>query len=295
MLKLFMRFTKLPARHRCLGTANLRGVTLLGGGIFAAAALIFCGADCVAEAAAQSGSSRPASSSLAELAVPLGLPDAPEANPLRPAATTSLAEAKSFDQNHPSIPKVASRYDKYILPEQTALPITARDKFILGARDAFSPLAITGWVASAAYEQVLNGSPNYGQNGKGFAQRLGAGAVRDVTEGMFCDSILAPILHEDPRYYKLGHGHSFVHRLVYSGSRGLITRTDSGRTTINFANIGGNLGGAMLTNTYYPELNQGFSETAKTFGSSVGGSALGFVVSEFLSDTFVFLHLKHGD
>ena len=219
--------------------------------------------------------------------VTASLPDAPDA----PSAEYPAGGAHDAGSATPS-PAIADTYDKYILPGQQAPPLHARDKFILGVRDAVSPLSAIGWVASAGYEQAANGSPNYGQTGTGFAQRLGASAARAGSEGIFGDSILAPLLHEDPRYYQLGRGHSFVRRLVYSGTRGLITRTDGGRATVNLANLGGNLGGAALTNLYYPSQNTSFSETAKTFGSSVGGSALGFVVSEFLSDTLQFLHLK---
>lgn len=228
-----------------------------------------------------------------------GLPDAPGVS-VGLAAAGSAGEAGALSvvamgEQTPNEPKVAGPYDKYILPGQAAPKINAHDKFVLGVRDAISPFSISGWVLGAGYEQLVNGSPNYGQTGKGFAQRLGAGAVRDITEGVLGDSILAPLLHEDPRYYKKGKGHPFLSRLVYSGTRALITRTDGGKHTINLAQLGGNLGGSVLTNAYYPQLNRGFTQTAETFGGSVGGSALGFVVSEFLSDTLAAVHLKRTE
>ena len=211
-------------------------------------------------------------------------------------ATTDLEPVSAAGGSQtPNQPKVAGRYDKYISPGQIAPSIDAHDKFILGIRDAVSPFSIAAWLFNAGYEVAVDGSPNYGQTGRGFAQRVGAAAARDVSQGIFGDSILAPLLHEDPRYYKLGKGHSFIKRVVYSGSRALITRTNSGGHTINLAQIGGNLGGALLTDVYYPPINQGFTQTMETFGGSVGGSALGFVVSEFLSDTLVAVHLKHSD
>lgn len=71
-----------------------------------------------------------------------------------------------------------------------------------------------------------------------------------------------------------------------------VTRTDSGHATPNISLIGGNLAGAALTNTYYPRLNQGFNQTAMTFGSSLGGSAIGLVFSEFYGDALRIAHLK---
>ncbi len=176
-----------------------------------------------------------------------------------------------------------------IQPNQTAPKIGARTKFVAGALDSVGVASITGWVISAGYEQVTNGSPNYPQTGKGFAQRLGASAARDTSETFFTESILAPILHEDARYYRLGKGHNFFGRVVYAGTREIITRSDSGHQTLYIASIGGNLAGSALTQAYYPPINRGFSQVMQTFGGSIGGSALANIVSEFLPDV---LHHK---
>jgi hypothetical protein len=162
----------------------------------------------------------------------------------------------------------------------------------MGFRASVSPFAAMGWVASASYEQVADKSPNYGQTGKGFAQRLGASAARNTSQDLFTGSVLAPILHEDSRYYRLGDGHSFLARTAYALTRPLITRTDGGSETLNIAMLGGNLSGAALTQAYYPPVNRGLDETMKTFGSSMAGSAVGFLVREFFGGTFQILHTK---
>ena len=240
---------------------------------------------------AQSGSQtiaqvEPTSFIAAETAVPAAaLPDAP-------AFSSTAAVA---DEHQGATPKMAGHYDKYIEPGQPVPTINGHDKFVLGVKDAVSPFSFAAWIVDAGYEQLTDSSPNYGHNRVAFAQRFGAGALRDITQGVLGDSILAPILHEDPRYYKLGSGHSFAHRVVYAGTRAIITRKDDGSHTFNFAQVGGNLGGAILTNAYYPQTNRGFTQTAETFGGSVGGSALGFVVSEFLSGFLQAVHLEHHD
>ena len=57
---------------------------------------------------------------------------------------------------------------------------------------------------AASYEQALNGSPNYGTDAGAYGQRVGAAAIRDASQTIFSDSIMAPILREDPRYYVMG-------------------------------------------------------------------------------------------
>jgi len=84
--------------------------------------------------------------------------------------------------------------------------------------------------------------------------------------GVFSNSLFAPLFHEDPRYYVMGTGHPFFKRLVYAGTRAIITRTDSGRTTPNFSLLAGNAAGSALTIPYYPAQNTSFKEVAETFG-----------------------------
>jgi hypothetical protein len=184
----------------------------------------------------------------------------------------------------------ASPTQKYIAPGQSAPILTANDKVLLGLRDAFSPFAASGWFATAGYEQLLNGSPNYGTDRGAFGQRLGASAIRNACEGIFTDSVMSPLLREDPRYYRLGPAHNFFVRLIYAGTRPLITRTDRGNVSPNLALLSGTLGGSALTNLYYPQPNRGPSQTMETFGSSIGGSALGDVVSEFYADLMQRVH-----
>ena len=188
----------------------------------------------------------------------------------------------------------ASHTQKDIQPGQAAPKLSGGDKALLGVRDAFSPFAAVGWLASAGWDQLLNGSPNYGTDSGAFGQRLGAAAIRDTSETLVSDCVLAPLLREDPRYYRMGPGHNFFIRLVYAGTRPIITRTDGGRLTPNFAELGGDLAGSALTNTYYPPLNHGVTQTMATIGGSVGGSAVGDVVSEFLGDVLHLFHIGHN-
>lgn len=204
------------------------------------------------------------------------LPDAPQ-------ASSSLQFVGSTGAARQSAPSVADTFAKYIEPGQTAPKLSGFDKVLLGARHSTSSFAAATWVISAGYEQVLNSRPNYGQTVRGFAQRVGADAARNVSEGVFSDSVLAPILHEDPRYYKLGPGHPLNERLRHALLRPIFTRTDAGDRTINFAQIGGTLAGAGLTDAYYPSINRTTGATLITFGTSMGGGAVGYLFNEFFS------------
>ncbi len=224
------------------------------------------------------------------LAASAVLPDAPGFSSSSSQAAADAAGTGSGQQaKAPGVAGVG-RYAKIVEPGQSAPHLSVGNKFALGFVENVSFTSFAGWVLSAGYEQAANNSPNYGEGGKPFAQRLGAAAARNSSENVLSDSIIAPILHLDPRYYRLGPDHKFFNRLFYSGTRGLITRTDGGKQMINFADLGGDLGGAALTQLYYPPGNRDFNQVMQTWGSSIGGDAIGYVVSEFLPDVLAKLH-----
>jgi hypothetical protein len=193
---------------------------------------------------------------------------------------------------HGAPPEVAPVTMKYIPPGWTVqTPLSAHEKVVLGLRDLYDPLNFAAIFASAGYEQLLNGSPNYGTDRGAFGERLGAASIRETTQGLFTDSLFSPMLHEDPRYYIEGPQYGFVHRTLYAITRPLVTRTDSGRTSINGALLLGYAASSALSYTYYPPINRNFHDTVDTFGSGIGGAALGFFVSEFSGDVLHLLHM----
>jgi hypothetical protein len=191
------------------------------------------------------------------------LPDAPGSGGVNESSDNGAAGDRVWKPRTGT----ASRLDKVIEPTETAPRLDTADKILLGMRSSVSLFTAVGWVASAGYAQATDGPPNYGHQGKAFAQRLGAAAARDASEDIFTDAVLAPVLHEDPRYYVIGGGHNPAARGFYAISRVFVTRTDGGRQTLNLSLLGGNLAGAAMTQAYYPALNRGFNPVVKTFGT----------------------------
>jgi hypothetical protein len=235
------------------------------------------------------------------------MPDAP-GEAFRPIAANNVELADnsstSADPDFAGAPSgqssthstMASRWDTVIAPGQQAPALTGKDKFLMGARDSVAPTSMMGWFFSAGWSHLLDNSPNYGTDKGAFGQRLGAAAIRNISEDVLSTSVMAPAFHEDPRYYRMGRrGHSITQRAIYAATRVFITRSDSGRQTANLALITGNLEAAALTNAYYPARNRTAGRTMLTFGTSLAGSVLGFGVSEFLDDALVLAHIKKSE
>lgn len=219
---------------------------------------------------------------------------APESLPDAPSSSSSTDGPVFEDQAGTASPNtaVASKYSGIILEGQTAPRLTNGEKFVYGFRDAFSLFSLVGFTASAGYSQVVDSQPHYGPGGTGFGKREGASALRSTVQSLSTDAIFAPIFHDDPRYYALGIGHSFLHRFFYAGTRVLVTRTDSGHNTINAPLLLGYGVASGLNNLYYPDQDTGLKPTLTGYAGSIGGAALGMEVNEFIDDALRMVHLR---
>lgn len=220
--------------------------------------------------------------------VEASLPEAPSA---QVGARQSQAAQDSNQLGSPKAGPVAPRYTKFIPAGWTVQTLTARDKVVLGLRNLYSPWNFGSMIVAAGYEQLLNGQPNYGTDRGAYGERLGAAGLRETTQNLFTDSVFAPLLHEDPRYYVEGGQYGLIHRTLYAVTRPLITLDDSGHHTINGALLLGYAASSAMTYAYYPQINQTPRDTAATFGGGIGGAALGYFLREFSSDMLQAVHL----
>jgi hypothetical protein len=198
-------------------------------------------------------------------------------------------DPQATGQSHANIPLPRV---KFVSAGQKAPQQRAQDKIVLGLRESVTPFSMIGWVSSAGWSHLINSSPNYGVNSEAFAQRLGAAAASGASKEIFSDSFFAPIFHQDPRYYQLGRGHTFMHRAIYAATRSVVGRTDNGRTIVNYAGILGTGGSAALTQAYYPDRNLGASQVMQSWATGIGGSSLGYLISEFGGQIIQALHVK---
>ena len=212
-----------------------------------------------------------------------GMPDLPE---------VPVPQIHKLDPPPATAQHVAPVYDSIISTGFRSQRQTPRQQFIMGARDLYSFDNLSAIVLSAGYEHIANSEPNYGVRSKAFGQRVGAAAVRETSQGIFSEMLLAPLLHEDARYYVMGPSQNLVKRTFYAVTRPLVTRTNDGGSSINGAILIGYAGAAALTPTFYPQINRNFHDTISTYGASIGGAALGDFVSEFSDDVLEALHLK---
>lgn len=163
-------------------------------------------------------------------------------------------------------------------------PLSSGQKFKVVARGVFDPFefVLVGFVAGLG--QASNSNPSYGQGAQGYAKRYGTSYADNAIENFMASAVFPSVLHQDPRYYQLGHG-GFRKRTAHAVARVLITRSDSGRTQLNYSELmGGVSAAAISTYTYHPQSERSFGNVMSVWGTQMAWDAATYMIKEFWPD-----------
>jgi hypothetical protein len=165
---------------------------------------------------------------------------------------------------------------------QEGTTLTTRQKFTIASKDSFDyPLVILAG-AFAGLGQLSNQQPSFGQGLKGYGHRLLTNYADQAMGNMFTEGLFPVMLHEDPRYFRLGTGPKW-HRTKYAFTRVFITHKDGGGTRFNYSEWLGNASSVAISNAYYPD-NRNISDNVTKLFTQVGTDALSQVLKEFWPD-----------
>ena len=168
-----------------------------------------------------------------------------------------------------------------------------KQSFKIATHQAFdySTFVFLGFTTSSAYWQDSHPSlDTYNGGDAVFWAYLWRGFL-DKTDGTYQSAwILPTLLHEDTRYYAMGHGSKWK-RLGYSMSRVAIARTYAGHNTINLAGLGGKVGAQAVSTTYYPPGSETFGVLATKFSYACARDVGFTVFREFYPD--IAIHILH--
>ena len=205
-------------------------------------------------------------------------PDPPPAKTDPPPTPGTVAPQQPVDK------RVLGVLPNYRTAQLTAdyHPITPKQKMTIAVKDSFDyPLIGLGAIYAGFY-QLVDTHPQFGQGVKGYLRRFGTSYCDQVTGNMLTEGILPSAFHEDPRYFRLGEG-TIQHRAIYALTRILVTRTDSGGKSFNFAEVIGNGSATMIGWSYYTDTrNPG--DYFETLGTQLSTDAISQVLKEFWPD-----------
>lgn len=171
-------------------------------------------------------------------------------------------------------------------------PITAGQKMAIAYKDSFDwPVYPTAALFATLY-QLENQNPSFGQGMAGYAKRFATAYGDQMIGNMMTEGIVPSLMHEDPRYFRLGEGPK-LHRAWYALTRIVIDRRDSGRATFNVSEWGGNALATIISNAYYPDTRDAKDNASKLL-IACGTDAFSNVLKEFWPDVKKKLHRSHA-
>jgi hypothetical protein len=165
-----------------------------------------------------------------------------------------------------------------------AVSLTAGQKIGLAFRSTVDPFEFAAAFMVAGYHEALDDDTGFGWGWEGYGKRSGA-AYLDAFDGTIIGNGLLPaLLHQDPRYFRLGHG-TTKHRILYALATNVICRHDNThKWDPNYSNIAGNIISGAISNFYYPSSNSGIGQTFTNGLTVTAEGGIGSVFQEFWPD-----------
>lgn len=172
-------------------------------------------------------------------------------------------------------------------------PISTPEKFAIARSDSFDWPNYFLLVGIALQSQVAAGGFKHNGGIEGFGEFYARGMADQVIGSYFTEAIMPSLLHEDPRFFRIGIG-SVWHRAYYATSRLFVAKLDNGASRFNISEVFGNMGVVAVTTFYYPN-SQSPSEALERYGMQLGNDAISNLLTEFWPDVkrrLPFLHRR---
>jgi hypothetical protein len=161
-------------------------------------------------------------------------------------------------------------------------PLTSRQKFDLAVDDTFDRGTFVTAAAFAGEGQWRRSNPSFGNGATAYGHYFVTAYADLAIRDFMTEAIYPSLLHQDPRYFRLGTGGGFS-RFGYAVGQVFWTHTDSGRAQINYSEIAGTATAVAISNAYYPDSRDASSALQK-FGTQIGIDMATNVVKEFWPD-----------
>jgi hypothetical protein len=194
------------------------------------------------------------------------------------AGTTGYVQGKQTKRILGVVPNFRSVSADQKLPAQSL-----KDKFTTTMQQDFdySSFIFVGAVAGVGFAE--NSVPEFHQGAAGLGRYYWHQLADQTDENTWVGFILPAALHQDSRYYTLGHG-GLVKRTVYSFSRLAITRNDAGNNGPNYSEVVGAGAAAGISDLYYPSQERTWTKTGQRWLTNVILDGATFTFQEFWPD-----------
>lgn len=161
--------------------------------------------------------------------------------------------------------------------------LNSSQKFHLFTKTVKDPFNLIMPAVNAVILNAAGASSGYGSGFAGFTKRYAASIGDSVSGNFFRLYAFPALLHEDPRYFRAGHG-SILQRTGHVFGATVCTRKDDKTFRFNWSKLLSSATSSALSNAYYPQENRGVKLTASRFALSYLGEVASNALKEFWAD-----------
>jgi hypothetical protein len=172
-------------------------------------------------------------------------------------------------------------------------PIPVKEKFKIASQDSFDRGTVLLAAAFAGEGQMASSEKSFGQGVEGYSKYFGAAYGDFVIGNFMTEGIFPTILHQDPRYFRRGHGSGWS-RLGYACGQIFWTHNDNGTSGFNYSEVGGNAAAVAIGLSYYKD-DRDVGDAVSQLGTQLAVDMVSNVLKEFWPDMDRKFHRKHRD
>ncbi len=171
------------------------------------------------------------------------------------------------------------------------VPLTTAGKFAIARRDSFDWPNYFLLAGLALQAQVAAGGFLHSGGLNGFGRYYSRGLADQVIGAYVTEAILPSLLHEDPRYFRLGKG-TLLRRTFNATSWVFVVKHDDGSSGFFISEVIGNMGVTALGTLYYPD-SRTASASLERYGMALGNDMISNLLTEFWPDIRRKLPILH--
>jgi hypothetical protein len=170
-------------------------------------------------------------------------------------------------------------------------PLTSGQKGLLAAKAVIDPFNLITIVGFSGIYVASNAHSAYGPGFAGWGRVIGYSLAEDI-QGEFTGTYLIPsLVHEDPRYHRMGVGRPFLLRFKHAVIHTVISQHDDGTLMPNYATLINYPLSAEISNLYVPGIGPNAKDTFERVAVGYATDPVGALVAEFLPDVAKRIHI----
>ncbi len=195
-----------------------------------------------------------------------------------------------YDQAPKPCTELIYPYQRF-LTSNIVIPMTWQEKGYLALHELVDPSNVGTILGISAITIAADSHTAYGPGLKGFGKSVGVSLLQDATLQFFGAFALPVVFHQDPRYFRMPHA-KLTRRIVYSISRTVISRSDSGKSMPNYSTLLAYPISAEIDNLYVPGIHPDGASTVTRIFTSYGLDPVNNLLNEFLPDVASHVQIR---